>query len=77
MTFHYAEGARLFENKNVVIESGQKVGLVGLSGSGKSTFVNLILRLFDLESGKILIDGQDIKEVTQASLHEQIVMIPL
>ena len=76
VTFHYAEGARLFENKNVVIQPGQKVGLVGLSGSGKSTFVNLILRLFDVESGQILIDGQDVKEVTQASLHEQIAMIP-
>lgn len=76
VTFHYAEGARLFKNKNVIIESGQKVGLVGLSGSGKSTFVNLILRLFDVESGRILIDGQDVKAVTQSSLHEQIAMIP-
>jgi len=76
VTFHYDEGAHLFKNKNVSIEPGQKVGLVGLSGSGKSTFVNLILRLFDVESGKIMIDGQDIRTVTQASLREQIAMIP-
>jgi len=76
VTFHYDEGAHLFNNKNVCIQPGQKVGLVGLSGSGKSTFVNLILRLFDVESGKILIDGQDIRTVTQASLRENIAMIP-
>jgi ATP-binding cassette subfamily B protein len=76
VTFHYDEGAHLFNNKNVLIQSGQKVGLVGLSGSGKSTFVNLILRLFDVESGKIRIDGQDIRKVTQESLREHIAMIP-
>ena len=76
VTFHYDEGAHLFNNKNVMIQSGQKVGLVGLSGSGKSTFVNLILRLFDVESGKIMIDGQDIRTVTQSSLRENIAMIP-
>jgi ATP-binding cassette subfamily B protein len=61
--FHYDEGAHLFENKSVIIEPGQKIGLVGLSGSGKSTFVNLILRLFDVESGQILIDGQNINDL--------------
>ena len=76
VTFHYDEGAHLFNNKNVLIQSDQKVGLVGLSGSGKSTFVNLILRLFDVESGKIRIDGQDIRKVTQESLREHIAMIP-
>ena len=76
VTFHYDEGAHLFNNKNVIIQSGQKVGLVGLSGSGKSTFVNLILRLFDVESGKIVIDGQNIRKVTQESLRENIAMIP-
>ena len=76
VTFHYDEGAHLFTNKNVIIRSGQKVGLVGLSGSGKSSFVNLILRLFDVESGKIMIDGQDIRQVTQESLRENIAMIP-
>ncbi|MFP3033715.1 MAG: ATP-binding cassette domain-containing protein, partial [Wolbachia sp.] len=54
------------------MESGQKVGLVGYSGAGKSTFVNLILRLYDIKSEKILIDGQDIRNVTQDSLHKNI-----
>lgn len=76
VTFHYQEGAHLFKNKNIVIPARQKVGLVGFSGSGKSTFVNLILRLFDVESGEIRIDGQNIAEVTQNSLREQITMIP-
>lgn len=76
VTFFYHEHASLFKNKNVVIPARQKVGLVGFSGSGKSTFVNLILRLFDVESGVICIDGQNIAEVTQDSLREQIAMIP-
>ncbi|MDG7052549.1 MAG: ATP-binding cassette domain-containing protein [Wolbachia endosymbiont of Alcedoecus sp.] len=59
-----------------MIESGQKVGLVGYSGGGKSTFVNLVLRLYDVKSGKISIDGQDIRNVTQDSLHRNIGMIP-
>jgi ATP-binding cassette subfamily B protein len=59
-----------------VIQPGQKVGLVGYSGSGKSTFVNLILRLFDVTAGRIMIDGQDIRDVTQDSLHHCIAMIP-
>ena len=76
VTFHYGEGSQLFKNKTVLIEPGQKIGLVGLSGSGKSTFVNLILRLFDVESGQILIDEQNIRDVTQDSLREHIAMIP-
>ncbi|NNM58535.1 MAG: ABC transporter ATP-binding protein [Legionellales bacterium] len=76
VTFHYDEGAHLFNNKNVTIPAGQKVGLVGFSGSGKSTFVNLILRLFDVESGEITIDGQNISLVTQQSLRENIGYIP-
>jgi ATP-binding cassette, subfamily B, bacterial len=76
VTFHYDEGIHLFANKNVVIEAGQKVGLVGFSGSGKSTFVNLILRLFEVESGSITIDNQNIHDVTQQSLREQIALIP-
>lgn len=76
VTFHYDEGARLFKNKNVVIEAGQKVGLVGFSGSGKSTFVNLILRLFEVESGEITIDDQNINQITQQSLREKIALIP-
>lgn len=76
VTFHYDEGIHLFQNKNLHIEPGQKVGLVGFSGGGKSTFVNLILRLFEVESGSITIDHQNIHEVTQDSLREQIALIP-
>lgn len=76
VSFHYNQGKSLFKNKNILIPSGQKVGLVGLSGSGKSTLVNLVLRLFDVESGEILIDSQNIKHVTQQSLRENIGFIP-
>lgn len=74
--FHYKGTEPLFQNKSVKIDAGQKVGLVGYSGSGKTTFVNLILRLYDITDGRILIDGQDIKDVTQDSLREAIAMIP-
>jgi ATP-binding cassette subfamily B protein len=76
VTFGYRKDPNLFEKLNITIAAGQKIGLVGFSGSGKSTFVNLILRLFDLRSGRILIDNQDIAQVTQDSLHEKIAMIP-
>lgn len=76
VTFNYEGNVDLFKNQTVIIKPGEKVGLVGLSGSGKSTFVNLILRLFDVESGVITIDGQDIRTVTQDSLRKGITMIP-
>lgn len=74
--FRYHDEHALFSGKSVVIEGGQKVGLVGYSGGGKTTFVNLIQRLFDIESGVITIDGQDISRVTQESLHQNIALIP-
>lgn len=74
--FQYKKGQSVFTDKSIIINAGERVGLVGFSGSGKSTFVNLILRFFDVDSGKILIDGQDIKTVTQESLRSQIAMIP-
>ncbi len=74
--FAYEPGKPIFQNLNVTIEPGQRVGLVGFSGSGKSTFVNLILRNFEPQAGAILIDGQDICQVTQTSLHSQISLIP-
>jgi ATP-binding cassette, subfamily B, bacterial len=74
--FHYKSTEPLFEKKSIDITPGQKVGLVGYSGSGKTTFVNLILRLYDVTDGSILIDKQDIRGVTQDSLHENIAMIP-
>lgn len=74
--FHYQDSALLFKDKSVTLNAGQKVGLVGSSGSGKSTFVNLILRFYDVTSGAILIDGQNICDVTQDSLRRSITMIP-
>jgi len=76
VNFHYVGNTDIFINKSIVIEAGQKVGLVGFSGSGKSTFVSLILRFFDIDSGVITIDGQDITKVTQDSLRENIAVIP-
>jgi ATP-binding cassette subfamily B protein len=76
VNFSYQGRHNLFGNKSVLISPGQKVGLVGYSGSGKSTFVNLIIRLFDVTSGRILIDGQDITKITQDSLREAIGFIP-
>jgi ATP-binding cassette subfamily B protein len=74
--FHYKGSEPLFEDKSITIKPGEKVGLVGYSGSGKTTFVNLILRLYEINQGRILIDDQDISKVTQASLHSNIGMIP-
>jgi ATP-binding cassette subfamily B protein len=74
--FKYHGTESLFENKSVIIEPGQKIGLVGFSGGGKTTFVNLILRLYEINSGQILIDGQNINNVTQDSLHSAVAMIP-
>ena len=74
--FHYKGTEPLFQNKTVTIQAGQKVGLVGYSGGGKSTFVNLILRFYDVTDGHIYIDDQDIRDVTQDSLRQNIAMIP-
>lgn len=74
--FGYSPDQPIFRNLNVIIPAGQRVGLVGFSGSGKSTFVSLILRLYDPQSGQILIDGQDIRAMQQDSLHSQLSLIP-
>ncbi|MHB9147288.1 MAG: ABC transporter ATP-binding protein [Candidatus Amoebophilus sp.] len=74
--FNYKGAPLLFEDMCVTIEAGQKVGLVGASGGGKSTFVNLILRFYEPTKGRILIDNQDIKEVSLSSLRTQIAIIP-
>lgn len=76
VNFSYQKQRPVFQDLQVVIPGGQKVGLVGFSGSGKSTFVNLILRFYDVDSGRILIDGTDIATITQESLRSQIAMIP-
>jgi ATP-binding cassette subfamily B protein len=74
--FAYDPDSLVFDGLSVVIEPGQRVGLVGYSGSGKSTFVSLILRNFEPQAGSILIDGVDIAGVTQDSLHAQVSLIP-
>jgi ATP-binding cassette subfamily B protein/ATP-binding cassette subfamily B multidrug efflux pump len=76
VTFHHKEGLKLFNNKSIVIPPKQKVGLVGYTGSGKTTFINLILRYYDVQSGRILIDNQDIRQMTQHSIRKSISMIP-
>jgi len=76
VSFRYAHGAEVFRSLTVHIPAGQHVGLVGVSGSGKSTFVSLLLRLYDPQSGAIRIDGHELRDVTQDSLHQQIGLIP-
>ncbi|MER8382387.1 MULTISPECIES: ABC transporter ATP-binding protein [unclassified Mesorhizobium] len=73
--FHYGKQKGVIESLSLTVKPGEKVGIVGRSGAGKSTLVNLLLRFYDLESGKILIDGQDIAAVTQDSLRAQIGMV--
>ncbi len=78
ISFNYGkdDGARgVIENLNLSIAGGEKIGIVGRSGAGKSTLVSVLLRFYDLGQGKILIDGQDIKAVTQDSLRSQIGMV--
>jgi ATP-binding cassette, subfamily B, bacterial len=75
VSFHYGE-KKLFNNKHAHIRGGERVGLVGYTGAGKSTFVNLILRFYPLESGNIFIDGQDISTLSLESLRRQIALIP-
>lgn len=73
--FHYGKGAGIIDDLSLTIRPGEKVGIVGHSGAGKSTLVNLLLRFYDLEGGRILIDGQNIAEVAQESLRAQIGMV--
>jgi len=70
--FHYGKQGGVIAGLDLMVKPGEKIGLVGPSGAGKSTLVNVLLRLYDLESGHIRIDGQDIAEVTQESLRRQI-----
>ncbi|RUX42676.1 ABC transporter ATP-binding protein [Mesorhizobium sp. M4A.F.Ca.ET.020.02.1.1] len=73
--FHYGKQKGVIENLSLTVRPGEKVGIVGRSGAGKSTLVNLLLRFYDLESGRILIDGQEIAAVRQDSLRAQIGMV--
>src|SRR6202161_1310005 len=73
--FGYGREVGVLENFNLTIQPGEKIGLVGRSGAGKSTVVNLLLRFFHLEGGAILIDGEDISGLTQESLRAQISVV--
>jgi ATP-binding cassette subfamily B multidrug efflux pump len=73
--FHYGRETGVLGDFTLSIRPGEKIGLVGRSGAGKSTVVNLLMRFFDLEGGRILIDGQDIAGMTQESLRAQISMV--
>jgi len=76
LSFSFNKTRKILENINLIIRPGEKVALVGPSGAGKTTLVRLLLRLYSLESGKILIDGQDISKVTQHSLRKNISIVP-
>ncbi|MFO1329086.1 MAG: ABC transporter ATP-binding protein [Rubrivivax sp.] len=73
--FAYGGTKKVIDDLNLVIRPGEKIGLVGRSGAGKSTVVNLLLRLYDVQGGRILVDGQDIAGVTQDSLRRQVGMV--
>jgi ATP-binding cassette subfamily B multidrug efflux pump len=75
VNFGYGREAGVLQDFNLTIRPGEKIGLVGRSGAGKSTVVNLLLRFFPLEGGSILIDGQDISQLTQESLRAQISVV--
>ena len=73
--FSYGGDRKVIDDFSLTVRSGEKIGLIGRSGAGKSTMVNLLLRFYDLEGGRILIDGQDIAKVTQDSLRRHIGMV--
>jgi ATP-binding cassette subfamily B multidrug efflux pump len=73
--FGYGRETGVLNDFTLTVQPGEKIGLVGRSGAGKSTVVNLLLRFFDLEEGRILLDGQDIARVTQESLRAQISVV--
>ena len=75
ISHHYGRGSGGLQNLSLTIQPGEKIGVVGRSGAGKSTLVKLMLRFYDTESGRILIDDQDIASVTQSSLRQQIGMV--
>jgi ATP-binding cassette subfamily B protein len=74
--FAYARGNTVLRDFNLTTAPGERVGIVGPSGGGKSTILKLLVRLYDIQGGSILIDGRDIKNVSQSSLHENIAYVP-
>ncbi len=75
VTFHYGRESGVIDDFSLTVRPGERVGLVGRSGAGKSTLVNLLLRFYDVEGGRILIDGQDVSTVTQESLRAAVGMV--
>ncbi len=75
ISFHYGRSGGVIENLSLHIKAGERIGLVGRSGAGKSTLVNLLLRFYELESGKITIDGQNVAELTQASIRQHVSVV--
>ena len=79
LSFFYTDGnaeTRVFDHFNLHIPAGQRIGLVGMSGAGKTTLTKLLLRLADIQKGRILVDGQNVAETTQQSLRRQIAYVP-
>ncbi|MBA1275756.1 ABC transporter ATP-binding protein [Stutzerimonas azotifigens] len=76
ISFAYPDRGAVFEKFDLHIPAGQQVGIVGSSGAGKSTLINLIQRLDDVQAGRVLIDGQDVRSVSQDSLREKIAVVP-
>ncbi|MFA6190446.1 MAG: ABC transporter ATP-binding protein [Candidatus Staskawiczbacteria bacterium] len=76
LEFKYGQGKQVLKDINLTIKPGEKIALIGPSGAGKTTFVRLLLRFYAATSGQILIDGQDISQVTQESLRKNISMVP-
>jgi ATP-binding cassette subfamily B multidrug efflux pump len=75
VSFHYGRASGVIDHLNLSVRAGEKVGIIGRSGAGKSTLVNLLLRFYDIEGGRITIDGQDIAKVRQETLRAQIGMV--
>ncbi|HWG26787.1 ABC transporter ATP-binding protein [Actinospica sp.] len=76
VTFGYGSGSPLFQELDLAVPSGARIGLVGRSGGGKSTLTKLLLRMTDIDGGRILIGGQDIRDLRQADLRNQIAYVP-
>ncbi len=75
ISFHYGRKGGIIENLSLHVKAGERIGLVGRSGAGKSTLVNLLLRFYELQSGRITIDGQEVAGLTQESLRRQISVV--
>lgn len=76
ISFSYENKNKIFDNFSLEIMAGEKVGIIGKTGSGKSTLINLLQRLYDIQNGKIIIDNQDIAKIKQSSLHQNIALVP-